>query len=346
MWRKILFPFSLIWWLVISIRHFLFDWGFLKSKSAPVFTLVIGNLSLGGTGKSPHAIWFIKQLKELNLQTGFLSRGYGRKSRGFQLVTTTTPTTISGDEAKLISDRFTDVPCAVAENRLNGINQLLEINPNIDLVVLDDAFQHRSLKPNFAVVLFDYFGLKTHNTLVPVGNNRDVMWRLNYCDAIIISKTPEKINETELSEQFKLYEKPVFISRLKYHNPFNFSVGAENKSWKTEKWLFFSGISKPSYVEEFLKTEKVDFVSKAFKDHAEFNDQTIEELKKLANKENRKLLCTEKDWVKITELIQENNFWLKNCFVLPVEVYFSPTQEQQLKQLLYARYLTTNQRNS
>lgn len=324
----------------------LYDYNILESKKASVFTLVIGNLSLGGTGKSPHAIWFINQLKELNIQTGFLSRGYGRKSKGFQMVTSETPTNISGDEAKLISNRFSHLPCAVSENRLNGIDQLIEKNPNIDVVVLDDAFQHRLLKPDFSVVIFDYKSLPSNNTLLPVGNNRDVKWRLRFCDAIIISKTPENVNEIDLTGQFKLYEKPVFISRLKYHNPFNFSEGIENKSWKSDKWLFFSGIAKPSYVEEYLTSAKIDFISKSFQDHAHFNQTALNDLQNLANQTNRKLMCTEKDWVKIVELTLENNFWIKNCFVLPVEVYFSPTQEQQLKQLLYERYHTSNQRNS
>ena len=346
MWRKILFPFSLVWWLVLSIRHLLYDWNILKSKRASVFTLVIGNLSLGGTGKSPHAIWFIKQINQMKLKTGFLSRGYGRTSQGFQLVTSISTTSNSGDEAKLIANHFNQMPCAVAENRLDGIDQLVKIYPDIDIMVLDDAFQHRALNPHFSVVLFDFESLRKKNYLIPVGNNRDVKWRLKYCDAIIISKSPEKVDENQLKDLFKQYQKPVFVSRLMYANPYNYYQKEESETWKSDKWLFFSGIAKPDYVVNYLKSADVDFISKEFKDHVQFDKQSIEKLQLTANKENRKLLCTEKDWVKIAELTSDNNFWIKNCFVLPVDVYFSPIQEQQLKQLLYARYHSSNQRNS
>ena len=171
--HKWLYPVSWIYGAVVTVRNKLFDWGFLRSKSFGVPVICIGNLSVGGTGKTPHTEYLIKLLRD-NYHVAVLSRGYKRHSRGYVLATPQSTARSIGDEPYQMHTKFPSVTLAVDENRCHGIEQLLSIKePSIEVVLLDDAFQHRYVKPGLSILLTDYHRLFCDDTLLPAGRLRE-----------------------------------------------------------------------------------------------------------------------------------------------------------------------------
>jgi tetraacyldisaccharide 4'-kinase len=209
---------------------------------------------------------------------------------------------------------------------------------------LDDAFQHRKLIPNFSILLFDYESLNK-NFLFPVGNNRDIKDRIHACDCIVITKVPDDFNADALKNIFSKYQKPLFFGKLKYQLPVNLCLGSSVESIQQFSWLFFSGIAKPHYVSNFLSQNKANFELVNYKDHHTFHESELKALVNRAKEKKQKLLCTEKDWVKIQNIINQNELWKEIFYVLKVEMYFSPEEEEEenLIQLIYAKYRSSNQ---
>lgn len=346
MWRWILLPFSLFYYLVLKVRHLLYDFNILKSSKANVFTVVIGNLSFGGTGKTPITIKLLNLLSEKS-NVGLVSRGYGRKTKGTLKITNNSSAYEVGDEPLLIFKSCKRlVSAVVGENRLHAVQYCLDsADDKPDMVVLDDAFQHRKLRPDYSVLLFDYQSLKT-NFLFPVGNNRDIKDRIHACDCIVITKVPDDFNADALKNTFSSYHKPKFFGKLRYQMPVNLSLGATVESIKQFSWLFFSGIAKPQYVSKFLTQHNASFEMVSFKDHHTYQKSELNALVSQANEKKQKLLCTEKDWVKIQDIVNQNELWKEIFYVLKVEMYFSQVEEETLIQSIYAKYRNSNQGNN
>ena len=190
--RKILFPFALLYGIITSIRNFLFDNGILKSYSFDIPIIAVGNLSLGGTGKTPQIEYLIRLLSP-KYKVATLSRGYKRKSKGFILADATSNAEILGDEPFQFFSKFPTIQVAVDADRKNGIEQLLSQNIKPDIILLDDAFQHRKVKAGFYILLTSFDELFINDSIFPVGNLRESKLQAKRANMIIVTKCPETI---------------------------------------------------------------------------------------------------------------------------------------------------------
>ncbi len=286
----------------MHFRHFLFSIGIYKSKKAAVPSFVIGNLKIGGTGKTPFAIWLIGQLD--HLQTGFISRGYGRQSKGFQIISSTSEVNEIGDEPSVVRNHFNALLGAVSENRLNGIYQLKQAFPQIQQVVLDDAFQHRKLNPDFSILLTTYNDLFVNDELFPVGGLRDLKKRASSANAIVVTKCPDALLEEEqqnISEQLKLAAHQILaFTGIEYEEPIAAFDGM--KPWnKNFRSLCFAGLANPIPFFMEGRNRSLATIEMAFNDHHEYTPQDVARIRKEwinFGQENTVLLTTEKDVVK------------------------------------------------
>ncbi len=329
--RKLLYPISLIYGFIVFIRHKLFDWNLLKSTSFDIPVICVGNISMGGTGKTPHIEYLINLLKE-NKKIAVLSRGYKRHTTGYVLATKkSTPETI-GDEPFQIF-RKSKVMVAVCEKRVEGIKNLLKKKKKPNLILLDDAFQHRYVKPGFNIVLVDYNKPVFNDHFFPMGYLRDSKKQLKRADIIIITKTPETFDANEkkiwkhklnLESHQKLFfscieydvPEPIFPRSEKF-----FTLNDLNEN--DASVLLLTGIANPKPLEDYLTSNKIQFRSLQFPDHHEFSEHDMNSVKDEFNAipgRKKIILTTEKDAVRL----KHSAFFPRNLrdkiFYLPIKI--------------------------
>ncbi len=325
--KFLLLPFSFIYGLIICVRNLLYDFNILKSKAYNLPVISIGNLSMGGTGKTPHIEYLIRLLGN-KYKISTLSRGYKRKSKGFLLATGNHSFYDIGDEPLQYFDKYKQISVAVCENRCKGVENLIEqINPEV--ILLDDAFQHRSIKPGLNILLTDYYDMYHKNLPLPAGTLREFKMGANRADIIVVTKTPDVFSPILIKEVIsQIKPKPqqkVYFSYIKYGNliPINEPLAEKQKYFPFI--LLFSGIANPYPLEDKLKRICTDLITVKFDDHHSF---TIDDLKKVKEKflslptQNKIIVTTEKDAVKlkVPELAEE----LKKLplFYVPIEIEF------------------------
>ncbi len=283
-------------------RHFLFSVGILSSKKAVVPSIVIGNLKIGGTGKTPFAIWLIEKLDAS--KTGFVSRGYGRKTKGFQLITSDSNVSEIGDEPAVVRNHFQSLIGAVSENRLSGIYKLKQSFPQIQQVVLDDAFQHRKLNPDFSILLTTYNDLFVNDHLFPVGGLRDLKKRASAANAIVVTKCPDSVSEEEqqnIREQFQLAAHQILaFTGIEYEEPI---AAFDNMTpWDRHfRSVCFAGLANPIPFFMEGRNRSLATIEMSLNDHHEYTSQDVARIRKEwinFGQENTVLLTTEKDVVK------------------------------------------------
>ena len=293
--RKLLFPISLIYGLIVFLRNRLYDWGVFSSQSFATKTICVGNLSVGGTGKTPMIELLVRELAK-NYKVAILSRGYKRKSQGFILSNEHTSVEDLGDEPFQLKNKFPEITVAVDADRRNGIAQLeKKISP--DVILLDDAFQHRKVQPDFSILLTAYDDLYTKDWYLPTGNLRDSKSAADRANMIVVTKCPAsmQLSERETIKKGigpKLYQK-VFFSYLSYNKQLKGSALSLD-ALKTKKVTVVTGIANPAPLVTFLRLEGLDFEHLKFSDHHFFSDKEIDLLK---SKEC--ILTTEKDYVRL-----------------------------------------------
>jgi tetraacyldisaccharide 4'-kinase len=322
--RKILFPIAIIYWLVTFVRNWLYDMGFFKSKSYNLPIIAIGNLSAGGTGKTPHTEYLIRLLKD-KYKVAVLSRGYKRSTKGFVLANEAISAEELGDESYQIQAKFPDVSVAVCEDRQTGIENLVAtINP--DVILLDDAFQHRKVKASFYILLTAYDDLFSDDYILPFGNLRESAIGKNRANLVIVTKCPATISSQEQNKvKQKLNVKaPVFFTSIDYDNEVFSAEKVMNVADVIPKEkVIVAGIAKPKYFIDYLNSGKDNVL--IYPDHHNFTEQEISELNVLA--EEKMLVTTEKDFVRLNGKIKANNL-----FYLPIKSKFlnSETEFQTL----------------
>ena len=317
--HKWLYPVSWIYGAVVTVRNKLFDWGFLRSKSFDVPVICIGNLSVGGTGKTPHTEYLIKLLRN-SYHVAVLSRGYKRHSRGYVLATSQSTAHSIGDEPYQMYTKFPSVTLAVDENRCHGIEQLLAIKePSVEVVLLDDAFQHRYVKPGLSILLTDYHRLFCDDTLLPAGRLRESVNGKNRAQIVIVTKCPQDIKPIDyniITKRLNLYPyQQLYFSSFRYGNlqPVFPSVAPKADSLTNElplsalvntDILLVTGIASPARMLEELKTytDQIDLFS--FEDHHHFNHRDMLQIKERFKRLKGTLLA-------MLEKIQETAAFLK-----------------------------------
>ena len=326
----ILFPY----WLVLRIRHALYDSGRLKAVTHPVPVISVGNLAVGGTGKTP-MVEYLVDLLQGSCRVAVLSRGYKRRSKGFRLVEADDTADQAGDEPLQIKRKFPDVLVAVDKNRNRGVEQLLALpeGQRPELVILDDGFQYRRLKPRTDLVLVDYNRPLFKDNLLPFGRLRDLPEQIRRAKAVVITKSPRYLDEWERTKIRQLNrlrnEQPVFFANLKYGEPLPVFRWEADKRYIYSKEVFlFSGVAddRPLRVHLTDRYEHIDH--KRYGDHHRFTRGDLQSLARYVRRNPRAvLLTTEKDAMRLLHCDRLDPEVRRRLFYLPVETEFLTWEE-------------------
>ncbi len=346
--RIFLLPFALLYGMAIFFRNLLFDIGLLPSKQFPVPVIGVGNLRTGGTGKTPHAEYLIRLLKN-KYRVALLSRGYKRKSKGFKIAGPDSGIHDIGDEPLQIHKKFPDIVVAVHEKRSKGIKLILKQFPDVDVIILDDVFQHRYVKPGLNLLLTGYYKPFFNDFLLPVGNLREAKCRAKRADALIVTKTPQVLSPLDRRFFLKKLEKyklqPVFFSMLRYLDLKPLTTEAKNlKSDGIKSIFLLTGIANTTALEEHLKTKCSELHVHKYRDHHQFTEKNLKALHSHFDKTisySKIVVTTEKDAMRL-----QNPRLLKQLedlpvYFLPVEVVFHDSDKQKFDNLVFsflARY--------
>lgn len=319
--RKILFPVAFVYWIVTRMRNYFYDKQIFKSKSFNLPIIAVGNLSVGGTGKTPQIEYLIRLLQDkFNVAT--LSRGYKRETNDFILANTSTKVKELGDEPFQFFTKFPKIKVAVDANRINGITQLLKLDKAPNVILLDDAFQHRKVKAGFYILLTTFSELFCDDFILPFGNLREPSSGKKRANMIIVTKCPPDISELAMSEiKEKLdVEVPVFFSKIEYDElVYSEKEPVKTLDFKQEEKIIVTGIAKPFPFISFLKKEN-DLVLE-YSDHHNFTEKEINYIKEKSNK--KAIITTEKDFMRLRgRLPKEQLFYLpiKSTILKDVDV--------------------------
>lgn len=316
--RKLLFPISILYGLITGIRNFLYNQGIFKSYSFDIPIIAVGNLNVGGTGKTPQIEYLIRLLSD-NYKVATLSRGYKRKSKGFILANQFTNAATLGDEPFQFYQKFPNIQVAVDADRKNGIEQLLFQSNKPDVILLDDAFQHRKVKAGLYIVLTSYHDLFVDDYILPAGNLRESCSGANRASVIIVTKCPNTItdeDQKEIRRKLKLEKnQELYFSYIDY-DEFVYSMDKKIslEDIKNENKILVAGIAKPASFFAYLQAEKQDCME--FPDHHEFSENDILNIRNKS--EDKIIITTEKDFVRLQDkLITDTLYYLpiKSKFV-------------------------------
>ena len=337
--RKLLFPFAILYGLVTSIRNFLFDTGIRKSYSFDMPVIAVGNLSVGGTGKTPQIEYLIRLLSD-KYKIATLSRGYKRQSRGFILAKADSNAKILGDEPFQFFQKFPSIVVAVDADRKNGIEQLLSQSIKPEVILLDDAFQHRKVKAGFYILLTSYKDLYSDDFVLPTGNLRESRSGAKRANVIIVTKCPFNLSldeQNDIKKRLKVaVDQELYFTFIAYED----FIYAENRKITVNEIqsaakLLVAGIAKPESFFAYLQDS--NDVCLSFPDHHNFTDKDILEIKKLA--QNNSIITTEKDYVRLKGSLPS-----EQLFYLPIQSSFVSGSENFDKTIL--DYVGTSRRNS
>lgn len=340
--RILLMPASLIYGALVSMRNLLYDADILKSSRFSVPVISIGNLTIGGAGKSPHIEWLASSLKDY-INVAILSRGYKRQTKGFRFVQITDSATDAGDEPLQFKRKFgEEVNVAVSESRAFGIPMIVRHFPETQAILLDDAFQHREVKPGLNILLSDFRHLYTQDFILPAGRLREWPSASNRADIIIVTKCPEILSEDQkLSIQNEL--KPdkhqhLFFSYYTYGYPYSlYNKGYRISLDDALDVILLSSIANTEYLLEYLE-QKVGSIHRVeFSDHHNYTKGDIEFITKVwqnRSTDRKIILTTEKDATRLepyTGLLKSHNI---HVFILPVSVAFHFNEEKEISDLI------------
>jgi tetraacyldisaccharide 4'-kinase len=336
--RILLLPFSLVYGLIVYVRNWMFDWKLLRSASFNLPIICIGNLAIGGTGKSPMVEFLIEKL-QYSFRMAVLSRGYKRKTRGYALATKQSTALEIGDEPMQFFNKFPELTVAVGEERVVAIPQLLHDKPDTQVILLDDAFQHRWVKAGFNILLTDYNNLFSRDWFLPTGDLRDQKKSARRAEIIVVTKCPPDLSigeKSQLRAEIKpRADQPVFFSTISYGQPYQVITREPWTPDKSTEVLLITGIANPGALKKHLEEKFNGYDELAFSDHHIF---TIDDLNYILKKFNqiqspgKIMLTTEKDAVRL----QKFSLQLRELpfFVMPIQPVFLFGEENQFTRLI------------
>ena len=324
--RYLLFPFSLLYGAVILFRNYLFDKKILRSASFNFPLICVGNLAVGGTGKTPMTEYLIEIFQE-KYQTATLSRGYKRKTKGFAIANAQTTALEIGDEPMQFHEKFPKVTVAVGEERFEAIPQILHDRPKTEVIILDDAFQHRSVKAGLNILLTEYKNLYTRDFMMPAGDLRDVRKSSKRAEIVIVTKCNATINSEEKNEirrELKLLpHQQLFFSQISYASPYHIFNKSIYEMSESSNLLLVTGIANPKPLKAFLAEQVHSFDMLRYPDHHIFSSTDLKDMLKHFEKIKSKdkiILTTEKDAVRLKKFEKElSNF---PVYALPIKMHF------------------------
>lgn len=331
--RILLIPFAFLYGFIITIRNWLYDKNISRSTSFALPVICVGNLSVGGTGKSPMVELLVKKLKG-RFKVATLSRGYKRKTRGYILASDETTSIEIGDEPMQFHRKFPDIPVAVGEERIVAIPQLLHDSPETEVIILDDAFQHRAIQAGINILLTEYANLFTRDFFLPTGDLRDNRSSYKRADIIIITKCPSDLSEEErkalVAEIDPLPHQQIFFTTIAYGKPYHIITGDEYTLLEQTEILLVTGIANPRPLKKYLEKCCQTYFLIQYGDHHIF---TIDDFNEISTRfENihagsKIILTTEKDATRLLKFSQKINGI--PFYVIPVEHRFLFGQEEE-----------------
>ncbi len=356
--NKKLLPLSWIYGIGIGFRNLLFEMGILKSKSYSIPVISLGNITVGGTGKTPHVEYLIRLLKD-KVNVAVLSRGYKRVTSGFVLANELTPMEDIGDEPYQIKRKFPNVTVAVDKNRRHGIEKLInDTGKDIDVILLDDAFQHRYVNPGINILLVDYHRLIIYDTLLPAGRLREPVKGKDRADIVIVTKCPSDLKPMEfrvITKAMQLFPyQQLFFSTHEYDTPQPLFPKLAEKgiftsldSLADKNVLLLTGIASPKQMKRDLMPHAASITNLSFNDHHKFKPKDIEKLNDTFQSMSspKLIVTTEKDAARLYKAEGMSQEVKKNMFVLPIHVSMMQDQEEEFNNYIIG-YVRKNSRNS
>jgi tetraacyldisaccharide 4'-kinase len=349
--NPLLYPASLIYGAIVALRNKLFDLDILKSREFDIPVISVGNITVGGTGKTPHVEYLIKLLKK-DFKVASLSRGYKRKSKGFHYVKTDSPVEEVGDEPLQIKLKNPDIPIAVEGNRVKGINKLKSDHNDLNVILLDDAFQHRYVKPGISILLIDYHLPIWEDSLMPYGRIRERWHQMKRANIIIFTKCPDKIKPINRRLMIKNlnpfpYQK-VFFTTFSY-GPIKpvfpgvkTSLSLETLKEEKANILIITGIANPRQLKKYIRGFSPRLAELKYPDHHTFSRKDLNEITSTFNKMkgNRKIMITtEKDGVRLKKFTSLPDEIKHHLYYIPVTVKFLENGKEEFDKhvIRYAR---------
>lgn len=349
--RVLLLPFALLYGVIVYVRNWLYNKQYLKSVQFNIPMICVGNLSLGGTGKSPMVEYLLSILSD-DYKIATLSRGYKRRTKGYALAGVNTTALEIGDEPMQFHIKYPNVSVAVGERRIEAIPQLIQDVPDLAAVILDDAFQHREIVAGLNILLTDYSNLYCDDVFFPTGDLRDERRSAKRANIIVVTKCPENLSEAERDEIIeKLFpdqHQAIFFTSIAYDTPYH--IYDPNKQWNLsvkDEVLLVCGIANPIPLKEYLHEQTQTYYQISYSDHHIFS---IEDLNDIKNKfeqitaDSKIILTTEKDAVRLVKYTEELN--TIPLYVLPIKPNFLFNSKEAFNQLVIHYVAEFNKNNN
>jgi len=354
--KILLLPLAVLYGLVVFFRNKLYDFKVIKSEEFQIPVISVGNITVGGTGKTPHTEYLIRLLKD-EYKIAFLSRGYKRKTRNFIVATEQSTANMIGDEPLQIKRKFPELMVAVDRKRANGIHKLIENVPNLDIVLLDDAYQHRSVTPGINILLIDYSRPLKGDWLLPYGRLRESSSEKKRADIIIVSKTPRNslVMERHLF-QYNIKAQPhqtIYFTTISYGEPLPVfdNKSQTNKYDLTDKnlsILLITGIAEPSLLIQEVSSRFKKVIPLIYPDHHSFTKEDLSTILtqfSLIPVEEKVILTTEKDVSRFLPFAEDTDISTKAWYYIPIKMEFLANEEEQFNHQII-HYVKKNSRNS
>ena len=353
--NKWLLPFSWLYGMASKLRNTLFEMGVLKMRSFQIPIISVGNITVGGTGKTPHVEYLVRLLKD-QFRVAVLSRGYKRKSRGFIKADEQTTMPEIGDEPYQMKQKFPGVTIAVDKKRCHGIDILTEQDAQLDVILLDDAFQHRYVKPGINILLVDYHRLIIYDKLLPAGRLREPLSGKDRADIVIVTKCPKDLKPMEyrvVTKAMHLYPyQRLYFTTLEYaalQPMFQTSPAdiPQLDSLHDTHVLLLTGIASPEQLEHDLSPLTSHLTPLTFADHHQFAKKDVQLINDTfaALPSPKLIITTEKDATRLNNIEGLSDDVKKNLYILPVRISFMQDQENTFNQQI-RDYVRKNSRNS
>ena len=354
----LLYPLALIYGVITGIKNFLYDAEILPSVEFRQPVICVGNITVGGTGKTPHTEYLAGLLKE-NFRVAVLSRGYKRKSRGFRIVTPASTVAESGDEPLQISRKFTDVLVAVDRNRANGVRRIMETKPDTEVIILDDAFQHRRITPGLSILLSDFNRPIISDHMLPYGDLRESISNMRRADLILITKSPPDISPIQRRLIVKGINKApyqnLYFTSIKYNPPLPlFEIGnpaaqmPDISMFSGAGIVLITGIANPAPLKNYLDETAGEITHLHYSDHYRFKEadlKTFYDAFDSLKSSVRYILTSEKDSVRIKEFANIAEPYKSLFYYIPVGIHFLNEDGNEFDNLII-QYVRKNKRNN
>jgi tetraacyldisaccharide 4'-kinase len=351
-----LYPISLVYGLITGFRNFLYNSGILPSVEFRFPVICVGNITVGGTGKTPHTEYIAGLLRE-NYKVATLSRGYKRKTRDFRIASSSALVSDIGDEPMQICRNFPDVLVTVDKNRVHGVNSILKEYPETEVIILDDGFQHRRITPGFSILLSDFERLIVRDHMMPYGNLRESKENMKRADMILITKSPENISPIQRRLIVKEIDKSpyqnLYFTTFRYKLPVSvFETSHDTAQPDISEGagcgiVLITGIANPQPLKEYLQKSYKEIIHLSFPDHHNFTEKDLFSISSAYNNlksTTRYLLTTEKDAVRLREFTNIAESIRSAFFYIPIGIYFLNEDKDEFDNLIID-YVRKNHRN-